>query len=68
MGHAGVMNEDRPLYLRETVARDDNWWRVNQPRLLAFQRQLETALAERDERIQRLSNAYESGELAVDEA
>ena len=50
------------------MARDDNWWRVNQPRLLAFQRQLETALEERDERIQRLSNAYESGELAVDEA
>ena len=68
MGHAGVMNEDRPLYLMETVARDDNWWRVNQPRLLAFQRQLEAALAERDERIQRLSEAFDSVELAIDEA
>jgi hypothetical protein len=62
------MNEDRPLYLMETVARDDNWWRVNQPRLLAFQRQLEAALAERDERIQRLSEAFDSVELAIDEA
>ena len=35
MGHAGVMNEDRPLYLMETVARDDHWWR-NQPRLSHF--------------------------------
>ena len=52
----------------ETVARDDNWWRVNQPRLLAFQRQLEAALAERDERIQRLSEAFDSVELAIDEA
>ena len=52
-GHAGVMNEDRPLYLRETVKRDAGWWRANQPRLLAFHRRLEAAIEERAERIAR---------------
>ena len=35
-GARGVMNGDRPLYLRETVARDDGWWRANKPRLERF--------------------------------
>ena len=40
-GRAGVMNGDRPLYLRETVARDDGWWRANKPRLERFHEAVE---------------------------
>jgi hypothetical protein len=69
VGHAGVMNEDRPLYLRETVARDAGWWGANQPRLLAFHRQLEAALEERDGCVARhagAGGAVEGGEGEVD--
>ena len=50
-GRAGVMNEDRPLYLRETVARDDGWWRANKPRLERFHRELSAAIGEREARL-----------------
>ena len=55
-GRAGVMNEDRPLYLRETVARDDGWWAANEPRLRAFHRKLEDAMRERRERLARFAD------------
>jgi hypothetical protein len=45
------MNEDRPLYLRETVARDDGWWRANTPRLERFHRELSAAIGEREARL-----------------
>ena len=47
-GRAGVMNEDRPLYLKETVARDDGWWDANRPRLERFSEKLRAALAARE--------------------
>ena len=50
-GRAGVMNEDRPLYLRETVARDDGWWRANKPRLERFHRELSAAIGQREARL-----------------
>ena len=56
----GVMNENRPLYLRETVARDPGWWGANQPRLLAFHRRLQDALEERDERIARFAGVFDA--------
>ena len=55
-GRAGVMNEDRPLYLRETVSRDRAWWAANQPRLKAFHERLETALRTREERLAEYAN------------
>ena len=55
-GRAGVMNEDRPLYLRETVSRDRAWWAANQPRLKAFHETLETALRTREERLAEYAN------------
>ena len=50
-GRAGVMNGDRPLYLRETVARDDGWWRANKPRLERFHEALSAAIGEREARL-----------------
>ena len=50
-GHAGVMNEDRPLYLREVIKKDDKWWAVHQPKLEQFHLRLEKAMCERDERL-----------------
>ena len=58
-GRAGVMNEDRPLYLRETVSRDRAWWAANQPRLKAFHERLETALRTREERLAEYANGIE---------
>jgi len=74
VGRAGVMNEDRPLYLRETVRRDDGWWDANEPRLRAFHDELERALARREEAIARLGGGGgggggggESGEMIAGE-
>ena len=50
-GRAGVMNEDRPLYLRETIARDDGWWDANRPRLERFHEKLRTAIEAREARL-----------------
>jgi hypothetical protein len=47
-GRAGVMNEDRPLYLKETIKRDDGWWEKNRPRLERFEKKLSAALEARD--------------------
>ena len=47
-GRAGVMNEDRPLYLKETIKRDDGWWEKNRPRLERFAKKLSAALEARD--------------------
>ena len=58
------MNENRPLYLRETVARDPGWWSANQPRLLAFHRRLQDALEERDERIARIAGVLDANAAA----
>ena len=64
-GRAGVMNEDRPLYLRETVTRDRAWWLANQPRLKAFHEKLETALRKREERLAEYADGW--GVLVEDE-
>ena len=50
-GRAGVMNEDRPLYLRETIARDDGWWDANRPRLERFHEKLRAAIEAREARL-----------------
>jgi hypothetical protein len=50
-GRAGVMNEDRPLYLRETIRKDEGWWNANRPKLERFHEKLARALAARDERV-----------------
>ena len=50
-GRAGVMNEDRPLYLREVIQKDDRWWQIHKPKLERFHLKLENAITERERRL-----------------
>ena len=68
VGRAGVMNEDRPLYLRETVRRDDGWWDANEPRLRAFHGELESARSRGGRRRSRGSAAAAEAEAEEEEA